>query len=81
MLDLGGDQEMDLRLVPLYGRDDWHVPLLSDMVREASGQLFDIHVFGPIGSPSIRTEPLPDVMPRASQVVKKLRLKPTKVVK
>jgi hypothetical protein len=78
-LDLGGDQEMDLRLVPLYGRDEWHVPLLSDMVREASGQLFDIHVFGPIGSPSIRTEPLPDVMPRASQAVKKLRLKPTRV--
>lgn len=80
-LDLGGDQEMDLRLVPLYGRDDWHIPLVSDAVREASGKLFDIHVFGPIGSPSIRTEPLPVVMPRASQAVKKLRLRPSSTVK
>jgi hypothetical protein len=56
-LDLQGD--LDLRLRVLLGRDKWHVPVLSDAMREASGKIFDIHVTGPAAQPQFRTEVLP----------------------
>jgi hypothetical protein len=62
-LDLAGDQELDLHLSPLYGRDDLHVPLLSDVMREVTGRFFDIHVSGPAPAPTVRPEPLPSVLP------------------
>jgi hypothetical protein len=63
-IDLAGAQELDLHLSPLYGRDDIHVPIVSDAMREASGKFFDIHVFGPVFSPTVKPEPLPSVLPR-----------------
>ena len=56
-LDPQGD--VDLRLRLLYGRDAWHIRGLSDLLREASGNIFDIHVTGPVGSPRYRLEALP----------------------
>ena len=58
-LDIRGD--LDLRLKPLYGRDRVHIPILSDALREASGQLFVIRVQGPLAYPGFKIEPLPRV--------------------
>ena len=63
-LDVQGD--LDIKLRVLYGRDTWHIFLVSDAVREVSGQFFVIHVLGPLTSPSFRPEPLP----QASDFVK-----------
>lgn len=51
--------ELNLRLRLLYGRDSWHVRGLSDALREASGNIFDIHVTGPVASPQPKLEALP----------------------
>ena len=56
-LDPQGD--VDLRLRLLYGRDAWHIRGLSDLISEASGKIFDIHVTGPVGSPRVKPEALP----------------------
>src|SRR4051794_34557867 len=52
---------LNLRLKPLYGRDRLHVPILSDVVREASGQLFVIRIHGPLSYPQAKLETLPGV--------------------
>jgi hypothetical protein len=70
-LDIGGNQELDLHLSPLFGRDAIHVPLLSDAMREASGKVFDIHVSGPAYAPTVRAEPLPSVLPRVSEAFRR----------
>ena len=56
-LDTQGDLNLRLRL--LYGRDSWHIRGLSDAIREASGNIFDIHVTGPVASPSTSWRPSP----------------------
>lgn len=50
---------IDMRLTPVYGRDRLHVPILSDVMREASGRLFVIRAQGPIAYPQFKLEPLP----------------------
>jgi hypothetical protein len=52
---------LDLRLKILWGRDRFHVPLLSDVAREASGSFFIIRVQGTPSSPQFDREPLPQV--------------------
>jgi hypothetical protein len=52
---------LDLRLHPLYGRDQYHVPIVSDVIREASGQFFAIRIVGPSSHPRYTLEPLPPV--------------------
>ncbi len=55
-VDVRGELEVKLRV--LAGRDAHHIPLVSDLSREVSGQFFAIHVFGPIAAPKVRAEPL-----------------------
>jgi hypothetical protein len=50
---------LDLRLNPLYGRDRYHLPIVTGMIREASGQLFAIRVTGSSSNPKYKLEPLP----------------------
>ena len=50
---------LDLRLNLLWGRDRFHVPLLSDFAREASTSVFIIHVQGTPSAPRVDPEPLP----------------------
>ncbi len=52
---------LDIQLRVLYGRDRYHLPIVSDLMREASGQLFIIHVQGPSSDPRFRAETLPQV--------------------
>jgi hypothetical protein len=52
---------LDLRFKVLYGRDQYHVPVISDVVRELSGQLFIVRVAGPSSSPKYELVPLPPV--------------------
>jgi hypothetical protein len=68
-VNLQGD--IDLRLRPLYGRDEgWlHVMVLSDLVRELGGQLFDIHATGPFSLPNFALEPVPAAAKRVARLV------------
>lgn len=65
-MDVQGD--LDLRLRVLYGRDRVHLRLVSDALREASGQFFVVRVLGTPSFPKFRLEPLPE----ASDVLKSL---------
>jgi hypothetical protein len=56
-LDVQGD--LDLRLQVLLGRDRFHLFLLSDALREASGQFFLVRVQGTPSFPKFGLEPLP----------------------
>jgi hypothetical protein len=67
-----GDQELDLRLHPLYGRSERPLPLVGPVMREATGRVVDIHVTGPLASPRVDPEPLPDVLTRASGALRRL---------
>jgi hypothetical protein len=52
---------LDLRLNVLWGRDRFHVPLLSDVARQASTSLFLVRVQGTPSAPRFYPDPLPQV--------------------
>ena len=52
---------LDLRLKVLYGRDRFHLPVVSDLMREASGQLFIVQVLGTSSNPTFKLKTLPQV--------------------
>lgn len=56
-LDVQG--EIDAKLRVLYSRDAWHIPGVSDLIREAEGQLLVIHVTGPAVAPAFKLEFIP----------------------
>ncbi|MGE3819206.1 MAG: AsmA-like C-terminal region-containing protein, partial [Isosphaeraceae bacterium] len=58
-MDVQGD--LDVRLRPLAGRDRFHIRGLSELIREASGQLMVIAVRGTPSYPKITFEPLPEI--------------------
>jgi len=58
-MDLQG--HLDLTLNPLAGRDRFHVPFLSDAMREASGEILVVKARGPIAYPNVVIKPLPRV--------------------
>ena len=45
----------------LYGRDRYHLPVLSDLIREASSQLLVIRMLGTLSNPKFTPEVLPQV--------------------
>ncbi len=63
-LDLQG--ALDLRLRVLYGRDKLHLFMVSDALREASGQILVIRVQGTPAFPKFFLE----VLPKASEIAK-----------
>jgi hypothetical protein len=65
-LDPQGD--LDLRLRVVYGRDTRRFRLVSDVLREASGQFLIVHVLGTPAFPKFRLEPLPGVTDRAKSL-------------
>jgi hypothetical protein len=52
---------LDIQLKVLYGRDRFHLGVVSDLMREASGQIFIVHVQGTSANPVFRPEALPQV--------------------
>jgi hypothetical protein len=52
---------LDIRLKVLYGRDRFHLPVVSDLMREASGQFLIVRVEGTSAMPSFKLEALPQV--------------------
>lgn len=52
---------LDLRLDVLYGRDRLHVPVVSDLLREAGGQLMIIRVTGTSSHPLVKPEVVPQL--------------------
>ncbi len=51
---------LDIQLKVLYGRGR-RLPIVSDLMREASGQFFIVHVLGPSSNPRFQLEALPQV--------------------
>ncbi|MBV8382865.1 MAG: hypothetical protein JOZ63_09670 [Planctomycetaceae bacterium] len=56
-LDVRGD--LDMRLKVILGRDRIRVPIVSGVLREATGQIFAIRVRGTPAYPKFMLEPLP----------------------
>lgn len=50
---------LDLKLDVLWGRDRFHVPLLSDVARQASSSIFVVRVQGTPSAPQFDLAPLP----------------------
>ena len=50
---------LDLQLNVLWGRDRLHIPVLSDLTREASTPILIVHVQGTPSSPQYNPVPLP----------------------
>jgi hypothetical protein len=67
-LDVQGS--LDLRLRVLYGRDKLHLKLVSDAMREASGQLVVVRVLGTPSYPKPSLEPLPGLTEFGKNMVK-----------
>ena len=51
---------LDIQLMVLYGRGR-RLPIVSDLMREASGQFLIVRVLGPSSNPRFKLEPLPQV--------------------
>ena len=51
--------ELDVHLNVVYGRDRIHLPILSDAIKEATGQLFQVRVTGSPSFPEFRLDVLP----------------------
>ncbi len=51
---------LDIQLEVLYGRGR-RLPIVSDVMREFSGQFFIVHVLGPSSNPAFKLETLPQV--------------------
>src|SRR5262249_4859743 len=58
---MGVQGDLDLKLHVLYGRDQLHLPIFSDALREASGQFFLVRVLGTPSFPKFKLDPLPGV--------------------
>ena len=51
--------ELDVHLNVVYGRDRIYLPILTDAIKEASGQLFQVRVTGSPSFPDFRLDVLP----------------------
>jgi hypothetical protein len=49
----------DLWLNVLYGRDRFHLPVLSDLMREAGAQILVVRMLGTLSNPKFTLQPLP----------------------
>ena len=65
-LDVQG--EIDAKLRVLYSRDAWHIPGVSDLIREAEGQFLVIRVTGPAVAPTFKLEFIPGAIEAAKSV-------------
>ncbi|HVU86574.1 MAG TPA: hypothetical protein VHD36_04595 [Pirellulales bacterium] len=59
--EMGTDKQLQLMFYTVVGRDQWKVPLVSDVLGGASQQLMAIYVDGSINHPEVRKEALPAV--------------------
>ena len=59
---------LDLRLPVLLGRDRFHIPILSDLAREAGGQILGVHVTGTPANLNYKLEALPQLKREVSRV-------------
>ena len=58
---------LDLRLLVLLGRDRFHIPILTDLAREAGGQIVSVHVTGTPANLNYRLEALPQLKREVSR--------------
>lgn len=55
------DRQVNLTFHAMVGRDEFQVPILRGVLGEASQQIMQIHIEGPLESPSLRKEAFPGV--------------------
>lgn len=53
--------DVDLRFHAMVGRNEWNVPIISDVFRAASPQIMQIHVDGKLSNPGINRDHFPVV--------------------
>jgi hypothetical protein len=56
---LDPQSNLDLRLEPLLGRDRFHIPVVSELSREASRPIVSVHVTGTLSHPDFQVVTLP----------------------
>ncbi len=59
--EMGLDKHLQLMFYTVVGRDQWRVPLVSDVLGGASQQLMAIYVDGTLTDPTVRKQALPAV--------------------
>ena len=58
---VGFDKQLALVFKPQLGSGRTKVPILGDLVRNASGQFVDLYVGGTLDQPDVRREPFPAI--------------------
>ncbi|HEY4311999.1 MAG TPA: AsmA-like C-terminal region-containing protein [Pirellulales bacterium] len=59
--EMGLDKHLQLVFYTVVGRDQWRVPIVSDVLGGASQQLMAIYVDGPLEHPEVKKQALPAV--------------------
>ncbi len=57
--DMGLDKSISLKFYAVLGRDEFRIPLVSDVLGGASQSLLEIHVGGTLAHPTVRKQALP----------------------
>ena len=71
--EMGLDKNLQLMFYTVVGRDQWRVPLVSDVLGGASQQLMAIYVEGPINHPEVRKQALPAVNEALQEIQNELQ--------
>lgn len=71
--EMGLDRILHLTFYTVVGRDEFRVPIVSDVLGGASQQLMAIYVEGPLARPTVRKQPLPAVSEALQQLQAELQ--------
>jgi hypothetical protein len=62
------EKQVDLTFQAVVGPGDWQLPILRSVMREASGQIMEIHLEGPADNPNMRSQAFPGVSQALQQL-------------
>jgi hypothetical protein len=71
--EMGFDKQVQLTFYTVVGRDQWQVPLISDVLGGASQQLMAIYVQGPYDHPDVQKRALPAVTEALQEIQTELQ--------
>jgi hypothetical protein len=71
--EMGLDKNLQLMFYTVVGRDQWRVPLVSEVLGGASQQLMAIYVEGPINHPEVHKQALPAVNEALQEIQNELQ--------
>jgi hypothetical protein len=71
------DKQLGLRFRPEVGRGSFHVPIISDLIKGASGQILELYIGGTLENPDVRREPFPGLKEAIENLQPPALLQPT----